>query len=132
MIAFLSNGDTHIEACRLVLLRAKTCEILCSRQAGQSEGPSSAFLVGLVSGVDILLKVSAQDFLGQVKLSDSIGEAVQENKGVLGGILKTVCELEYFVAQAPQNLFNVSTDLLSVYQEANQWVAGIISTLNGR
>ena len=130
MIAFLSNGNVHVEACRLVLLRAKACEMLCDK--GQAENASSAFLVGLVSGVDILLKVSARDFISQVSLSKDVNEAVLDSEGELGGILSSVCSLEYTVAQAPKNVPDISKELLGTYEEASKWVSEVMNTLKAK
>lgn len=129
MIAFLSNGNVHIEACRLVLLRAKACEMLCKKNSELVGHSSSAFLAGLISGVDILLKVSKNNFIGQVNLSDEVSLAVLDNKGDLGEILGAVCALEHTVSQAPQELENTSTELLDIYQDASQWVADVIKSL---
>jgi len=132
MIAFLSNGNVHIEACRLVLLRAKTCELLCRANKGLVDYASSAFLVGLVSGVDILLKVSARDFIAQVNLSDSVNHAVLHGEGDLGPILGVVCDLEYTASQAPQKIQEVPEAILHTYKEADLWVTEVVKTLKGR
>jgi len=131
MIAFLSNGNVHIEACRLVLLRAKTCELLCREKADLVDHASSAFLMGLVSGVDILLKVSARDFIAQVNLSDSVNHAVLKGEGDLGPILGLVCDFEYTVSQTPQKIQEAPVTLLKSYKEANLWVKEVVQTLKG-
>ena len=129
MIAFLSNGNVHIEACRLVLLRAKACEMLCDQNPKLLEHASSAFLVGLVSGAEILLKVPVSNFLGQVNLSDDVSLAVLENEGELGGVLDAVCALEHVITQEPQKIANTSEEILNTYQEASEWVTEVIKTL---
>ncbi len=132
MIAFLSNGNVHIEACRLVLQRAKACEIFCRNNSSLADTSSSAFLVGLLSGVDILLKVSARDFLTQVSLSDTVNHAVLESGGDLGEVLNSVCTLEYTAAQEPQNIQDIPSELLNTYQEASDWVVEVIKALKGK
>jgi c-di-GMP-related signal transduction protein len=104
MIAFLSNGNVHIEACRLVLLRAKACELLCRQSTELADYVSSAFLVGLVSGVEILLKISSRDFIAQVNLSDSVNHGVLRGEGELGLILRAVCDFEYTASQTPEKI----------------------------
>ena len=131
MIAFLSNGNVHIEACRLVLLRAKTCELLCSENVDLVNHASSAFLVGLVSGVDILLKVSSRDFIAQVNLSEMVSHAVLNGEGSLGPILGAVRDLEYTASQAPHKIQEASEAILHAYKEADQWVTEVIKVLKG-
>jgi EAL and modified HD-GYP domain-containing signal transduction protein len=132
MIAFLSNGNVHIEACRLVLLRAKTCELLCRDNVKLVDHSSSAFLAGLVSGVDILLKISARDFIAQVNLSEKVHHAVLNGDGELGSILETVCDLEYIATQNPNTIDEIAETTLCSYKEASQWVMEVIKALKGR
>jgi len=131
MIAFLSNGNVHIEACRLVLLRAKTCELLCRESDSLVEYASSAFLAGLVSGVDVLLKVPARDFISQVNLSELVNHAVLSGDGDLGPILGAVCDFEYTASQKPHKIQEIPETILNSYKEANLWVAEVIKALKG-
>lgn len=131
MIAFLSNGNVHIEACRLVLLRAKTCELICLDNPKLAGFASSAFLVGLVSGTDILLKISAKDFVAQVSLSESLCNAILRGEGDLGHILALVYKLEYTVCQNPIEVQAMPLATLQSYKEASLWTDKVVRTLKG-
>lgn len=130
ILAFLSNGMVHLEVCRLVLLRAKTCEIRVRQQCGDEETASAGFLAGLVSGVDVLLNVLPEVFLKQVKLTDMISEAVVDKKGVIGDKLTEVSSLAYRVAQKRHLLDHSDESLLEAYEEASRWVDDVMKVLN--
>lgn len=129
MIAFLSNGDVHIEACKIVLQRAKACELWCKQSPVQDKNASAAFLAGLVSGVDVLLNMNVQIFLEQVSLSASVRQAVLEQRGELGKVLQDICGLEYTVSQKPESLQQYTDNMLAIFQQASDWSSEVISEL---
>ncbi len=129
MIAFLSNGNAHVEASRYVLQRAKTMELMVKRQDEDNDLAPKAFLTGLVSGVDILLNIRPSLFLEQVQLSPMIGAAVMQRKPPLGPILQTVVELEQAVAQGDDILIYQDSAHLGLYSEADQWVKQVLAAL---
>lgn len=129
MIAFLSNGNVHVEASRYILQRAKTMELIVKREFADTDLAPKAFLAGLVSGVDVLLNVKPSQFLQQVRLSDIIGDAVMQRKPPLGPTLQTVVELEHAVAQGDNVLVYQDARHLNVYAEADQWVNQVLDAL---
>ena len=54
-----------------------------SRATAKQVDPAQAFLVGLLSGVDLLLGVDRDAFLGQLNLSESVCNALRKFEGVL-------------------------------------------------
>ena len=68
MIAFVSDSSAPIEACRIVLTRAKACELLMN-ESGLSGKSDTAFLAGLLSGVDVLLELDPAFFIKELNLS---------------------------------------------------------------
>ena len=128
ILAFLSNGSVHIEACRLILLRAKTTELLAV-SCGDSEVSPSAFLSGLVSGVDVLIGVAPDIFLGQVELSKEVEEAVLFRKGSLGEYLAKVLDLELRVSQSHFSLSDVNPKVIEAYRAADAWVDQVVEVL---
>ncbi len=129
MIAFLSNGNVHVEASRYVLQRAKTMELIAKREAQDADLAPKAFLAGLVSGVDVLLNIKPSQFLEQVQLSSVIGDAVMQRKAPLGPTLQTVVELERAVAQGDNMLAFQEANNLNLYAEADQWVNQVFDAL---
>ncbi|MDX1453729.1 MAG: HDOD domain-containing protein, partial [Oleiphilaceae bacterium] len=129
MIAFLSNGNTHVEASRYVLQRAKTMELLAKRNPEIAELAPKAFLAGLVSGVDVLLNIKPSVFLEQVKLSPQIGNAVMQRQAPLGPVLQTVIELESAIAMGDAVLVHQPALHLDLYSEADHWVNQVFDAL---
>lgn len=130
ILAFLSNGSAHIEASRIILNRAKTCEILCHKVPENSRLGSTAFLVGLVSGVDVLVSVTPKHFLQQVELSEIAVKAILNQEGVVGRELRKVLDLEHTISQQHFKLDALDEALIDAYREADAWVDQVVSVLN--
>jgi EAL and modified HD-GYP domain-containing signal transduction protein len=82
---------------RIIITRAQTCYEFASRAKSKQVDPAQAFLVGLLSGVDVLLGVDRDVFLGQLSLSESVCDALRKFEGVLGRNLRVVLNLEQAV-----------------------------------
>lgn len=83
---------------RLVLIRAEYCRLLAMRNADKALDPSHAFLVGLLSGVDVLLSVHTRCFLQEIRVEEEIEQAVLEHSGALGSILSQTLAIEKAVS----------------------------------
>ena len=129
ILAFLSNGSVHIEASRIILNRAKTSELMCyNDEALVKQGPT-AFLAGLVSGVDVLVSVTPSQFLQQVELSENVQRAVLGYEGDVGQILKQVIDLEWTIAQQHFELSQLDEGLIEAYRAADAWVDQVVNIL---
>lgn len=93
MIIMLSNQEGRPEEwSRNLIARARMCELLA--ELNQSAKPEAAFLVGLLSQLDLILEAELDLILNQIALDQTIREAVLEHKGALGSILRAVTHFE--------------------------------------
>lgn len=79
------------EALLTPIRRALLCEKL-SRRLGEAES-GSAFVMGLVSGLEMLLRIPLESILEMLPLSDKISSAIVRHDGTLGEIL--LCALAH-------------------------------------
>lgn len=93
MLMLLSGrGGTNSEQLHIAMTRARMAELL----AGEScpELADSAFLVGLVSSLDLLLGVPLSEVLSRLALAEEVVAAVLEGDGFLGSVLDDVLAWE--------------------------------------
>ncbi|MCH8498149.1 MAG: HDOD domain-containing protein [Marinobacter sp.] len=112
------------ETARLVLVRAQACFELASRTRQPLE-PTQAFLVGLLSGVDLLLQVDRDAFIRQLDLSTELQEAITLHKGPLGQILRIIINVEKAVA-LKHRLANMDERLLVLYRDASLMIQAVL------
>ena len=96
LIGALNASST--EQARLVLVRASACQALATRMKSQKIEPSTAFLTGLLSGVDIMMGIEPAMFLREISVDVSVRQAITDYQGPLGKLLKLVLEIEQAVA----------------------------------
>ena len=128
MIAFVSDASAPIEACRIVLTRAKACELL-STQAGNKQQSDTAFLAGLLSGIDVLLELDPKFFITKMKLSVEIQNAVLYEKGEIGLFIQYIKNLEFYLSQEPENIHMIDTGIIQQFSLAQDWSDSIIKLL---
>jgi EAL and modified HD-GYP domain-containing signal transduction protein len=80
------------EQLTIAMTRAKMAELIASDL--QPTLGDTAFTVGLISSLDILLGVSLEDVVGQLSLTSEIEEAVLNHAGLLGKIVEDVLAWE--------------------------------------
>ncbi|OMH30383.1 EAL and HDOD domain-containing protein [Motiliproteus sp. MSK22-1] len=88
LIALSSNDDKPEELSRNMLVRGRLCSLLAEQQGDAN--PETAFMVGILSQLDVLMDITMEDVLKQVPLDDEIKEAIGQKEGVLGDILASV------------------------------------------
>ena len=128
MIAFVSDSAAPIEACRIVLTRAKACELLILN----SQTPSlrdTAFLAGLLSGVDVLLELDPTVFIKEMKLSAQIQNAVLYEQGEIGIFIQCIKKLEYYLSQEPENIPTLDHSIIQQFALAQDWANEVIQML---
>lgn len=96
LISALNASST--EQARLVLVRAGACQALAKRMKNQQIEPSTAFLCGLLSGVDIMMGIEPAMFLQEIKVDEAVQQAITDYQGPLGKLLKLVVDIEQAVA----------------------------------
>jgi EAL and modified HD-GYP domain-containing signal transduction protein len=75
--------------------RGRLMEILSSQfYAGDSLQSDRAFLVGMLSLIDALLRRPLEDILPELHVDDVVQSAILKNEGPLGALLKLVQHLE--------------------------------------
>ncbi len=92
LLALARMGASPSELLKMLLVRARTCELLAS--AAQRDNPSNYFTVGLLSALDVLLQVSMTDALERVPLSAEQREALLAHDGDQGRALGAVLAIE--------------------------------------
>ncbi len=124
LLSLVGSENNCIEAHRVVLNRAKFCEFY-ALQLGEDD-PDRAFMVGLLSGLDILLGVDPGEFINLLNLTEDIKQAVVFNEGRLGKILKLSINLERIICHYPERLHSNKQAVLDVYHESFYWTEEIL------
>jgi len=114
------------EAARLVLWRAQFCEEL-ARGSKRGEVPTDqAFLVGLLSGADILLGVTLDCLLKELDLSPATREAILHRLGPAGAMLSRALHVEEAVA-LKKDLHDLHPRILTRYQHIGHRVQTLLN-----
>ena len=82
-------GDVSQEVALIAMTRARMCELLVSGSGGRGQG-ASAFIVGLLSLLDVLLEVPMEKILLRLELSDDVRGALLRRGGPLAPSLQLV------------------------------------------
>ena len=121
VLALTGNSNTPIELFRMLLERAKTCEIYA--QITNSPNIEKCFTAGLFSGLDLVLKADKSWLLEQVGISADITEAILNYQGTIGRILDITLKLEQGNLEELQTLKKDHKDaLMEANLEATKWV----------
>jgi EAL and modified HD-GYP domain-containing signal transduction protein len=83
------KGDVTHELALTAITRARMCEVLANHSPNPMHG-GSAFIVGLLSLLDVLLEIPMDKILGRLELSDDVRGALLQRVGPLGMPLKLV------------------------------------------
>ncbi|MGA1847659.1 EAL and HDOD domain-containing protein [Deferribacter abyssi] len=91
MLSYVSKNDVGLDSplFQMVAVKAKTMEILCSDYLKRSDC-DSAFLVGLLSNIDVLFSMPKEELLNNISVSDEIKLSVLNYEGFLGELLRIV------------------------------------------
>lgn len=122
LIAFSDQTGKPEELTRHTLVRARMCEILA--EESNSMSGSTAFMMGVVSGLDALLDIPIENILEQVFLSEEIELAILMGEGDYGQLLTNVDNL---IQGRWNSLSALQTDqaLSESYLNSLQWVTEI-------
>ncbi|MEX1057116.1 MAG: HDOD domain-containing protein [Natronospirillum sp.] len=114
------------EAARLILTRAQFCLELALRKKINPMDVDQAFLVGLLSGVDVLLGVEHEAFLDQLDMLPDVHAAILSGTGELGRVLALALKLEKQVA-LKTNLSSLDERLLRLYHRVSHDVQTLLA-----
>ena len=122
-----TKGDVTHEVALTAITRARMCELLASSSHGEQRYAPSAFIVGLLSLLDVLLEVPMDRILSRLELSAEVRGALLQRDGPLGAPLQIVEQYEQANWDAARELAtgsDVSDDALpNLYIDALHWAA---------
>jgi EAL and modified HD-GYP domain-containing signal transduction protein len=125
MVASLGRkGDVSFELALTAMTRARMCELIVTTRRGRGDA-GSAFMVGLLSLLDVLLEIPMETILGHLELSEDVRGALLERIGPLAQPLQTVIAYEKAEWDAAQE-FAVQSQIQAeklpdIYVEALKW-----------
>ncbi len=116
------------EISRNLLVRSRMCELLAeSKELPSSE---SAFMVGMISLLDLILDVEMEQLLKQLPLDDNVKTAITEFRGDLGQLLQSVIAFEQGEFDK-LNLTSTEKHFLDVaYRHSLSWTENAMQALN--
>lgn len=126
MMSMMNNTETNSGTIRLVLTRAKACENYAAEE--NYANPDKAFLVGLLSGINLLFGIENSVFLAQVSLHPDIKSAILTHQDFLGKVLMDVLKAEHSIMQIRAAVVSYDMTILAAYLEANEWVEKVLSS----
>lgn len=112
---------------KLVLTRAYMCSELARKKDPFNRLSGPAFLVGLLSGSDVLLGIDNDTFLEDLHISENVREAVLQQTGELGNYLTQILNFEYDLAM--KNDLEAHGDLFDIYQQCHFLVDELLSNV---
>jgi EAL and modified HD-GYP domain-containing signal transduction protein len=120
------RGDVTHELALTSITRARMCELLAAN-ARTTRPTGSAFLVGLLSLLDVLFEVPMETILSHIELSDEVTTALLQRGGPLGTPLKLVESYEQADWNGAQQLAEASDvpeEILgNLYIDSLHWAA---------
>ena len=118
-----TKGDVSHEIALTAMTRARMCELVVTSEKRSDAG--SAFIVGLLSLLDVLLEIPMEKILERLELSDDVRGALVHRRGPLAHPLQLVEAYEranWDAAQAIALQHNLSGDVLpNMYVDALKW-----------
>ncbi|MGX5173164.1 EAL and HDOD domain-containing protein [Aliikangiella sp. IMCC44653] len=119
-MALSSNSNQSVELFRILLQRARACELYAISQ--NFEKPESFFTVGLFSGIDAVMQADKTWLISKLDLSQSMNDAILLEKGQLGAVLKAINAAERADWKFTKNLTdNERIELFSAHENAIAW-----------
>lgn len=88
LMVLADAGGGDVEQLSAATTRARTCELLAAELPGAR--PDSAFVVGVISGLEVVLGVPTAEVVARLPLADELRAALVEHAGPLGAVLRTV------------------------------------------
>ncbi len=128
LITLAENTDKPEELTRNLLTRARMCELLAETSGARQK--DSAFMVGMISLLDLLLDVEMDEILRQTPLDNSIKAAIKSYEGELGQLLRETITYEQadwrtvLNSSQDQNLFDVA------YKHSLHWAEQAMAALS--
>lgn len=131
LIGASNGGGPNNPLMQLAAMRAKLMELVARQIRKQDAGyADSAFMVGMLSLLDVLMDEPLTDIVGRMSLQKEIEAALLQRSGDLGGLLGLCVELESCDTEAVQARLltrpSLTVDALNAAQlEALGWANSI-------
>lgn len=117
------TGEAKPAQMEIPMTRAKACELVVDEL--RPELADSAFTVGLLSGLDLLIGAPVADIVGHLAVDDRVSGALLERSGLLGAVLQDVLDWEVGRPPAARSRCGAPCDVLErAYIEALRWTTG--------
>ena len=121
-----SDGPGSGSVMQQVANRARLMELIALKLKTSQTGISDqAFMVGMLSLVDVVMQVPLHDVLAEIGLTDTIKQAILAREGTLGKLLSLAEEIEWSdFASAKNSLHSLGlsvADFTPLQLEAMQW-----------
>ena len=121
-----SDGPGSGSVMQQVANRARLMELIALKLKTSQTGVSDqAFMVGMLSLVDVVMQAPLHDVLAEIGLTDTIKQAILAREGTLGKLLSLAEEIEWSdFASAKNSLHSLGlsvADFTPLQLEAMQW-----------
>lgn len=117
------TGEAKPAQLEIPMTRAKACELVAGKMRPELAG--SAFTVGILSGLDLLIGAPIADIVGHLAVDDRVSGALLERSGLLGAVLQDVLDWEVGQPPAGRSRCEAPSDVLEwAYIEALRWTTG--------
>ncbi|WP_339890722.1 EAL and HDOD domain-containing protein [Neptuniibacter pectenicola] len=110
-----------------ILVRARMCEKIADDY--DAINPSTAFMTGMLSGIDAMLNLELSDIMEQLPVSSEVSTALLEQSGLLGQLLSDV---KHYMAGEWDELNdpNLTASLKQAQEESLLWVLDTLKDIN--
>lgn len=140
LLGFQNGANLPLEYMKLSLLRAKFCSVLQPLVPNIGITASEAYLIGLLSTLDVLVNAPLEQVLADVDVSDAIRGALLEQKGLPGALYQFVLcyenadwhHLGRFAEKISINVENVGALYFQCVDDVNALWEGMVSMGGGR
>ena len=127
-MALSNNSSASMELFRILLQRARTCELFAS--AKNYEQPERFFTVGLFSGIDAVMMADKAWLVEKLDLSKDVTDALINEAGVKGELLQQVQAIEKGEWSKIEHLTeDDQIDLFSAHEHAIKWTHQLFEAL---
>jgi EAL and modified HD-GYP domain-containing signal transduction protein len=122
-----AEGGIKIELTQAALVRARLCELIAngSSATGARRDPGTAFMVGLFSMIDALMRTPMAEVLARVDVSDDVRKALLHREGMYASPLFLAEAYEQgnwsAVRSESKDLGIAGQDLAKMYLESIGW-----------
>jgi len=130
MLLYAGSGGEGVRSALLetALLKAHTLELITIKVYGEKYSRrADAFFIGLLSFLDVILKISKEDLLDSVMASELIREAILKREGEIGSLLAIMDSADDsendFVKSYLEKFKLTEEDITLIKFEGLEWLA---------